>query len=45
MYSVNKLYEDVNYIEKQKIEAAKRNEQVQQTIQNAYVEDRVKGSK
>jgi hypothetical protein len=43
MYSVGKLYEDVNYIEKQTAEQAKRAEQQQQVLQNAYVEDRVKG--
>jgi hypothetical protein len=43
MYSVGKLYEDVNFIEKQTANAAKLAEQQQQELQAAYVEDRVKG--
>lgn len=43
IYSVAKLYEDVNFIEKQTAENAKRAEQAQQAMQTAYVEDRVKG--
>lgn len=42
LYSVNKLYEDVNYIEKQKEAAAKAAQQAQQVLMNAYVDDRVK---
>jgi len=43
MYSVAKLYEDVNFIEKQSAEQAKRQEQIQGELQKAYVADRIKG--
>jgi hypothetical protein len=42
LYSVNKLYEDVNFIEKQKEARAKAAQQAQQVLMSAYVEDRAK---
>ncbi len=43
LYSVKKLYEDVNYIEKQKEAAGKAFEKAQEAMLAAYVKDRVKG--
>lgn len=43
LYSVNRLYEDVSFIEKQKEERAKQQAALLKQSQDAYVADRTKG--
>lgn len=43
LYSVNKLYEDINFIEKQKQEQAKSLEKQNEVLRSSYVNDRKKG--
>ena len=40
LYSVNKLYEDINFIERQKQEAGKAAQKQEDMMRNAYVNDR-----
>lgn len=43
LYSVNRLYEDISFIEKQTIANQKQQEAIRQQYQTAYVADRTKG--
>jgi hypothetical protein len=45
LYSVNKLYEDINFIERQKQEAGKAAQKQEDIFRTAYVTDRTTGKK
>ena len=45
LYSVNKLYEDINFIERQKQEAGKAAQKQDEIMRSAYIKDRTTGPK